>query len=68
MNKKAVEQLAKVQRIFEKAFGKREDTKVYVSEYKRDNVIVVENDLRKAYYNFSGELLDLTNIQAGENE
>lgn len=61
MNKKAVEQLAKVQRIFEKAFGVREETTVYVSEYLKENAIVVENELRKAYYNFSGELLHLTN-------
>lgn len=58
--------MAKAQKIFEKAFGVSSETHTYISEYLKENVIVVENETRKAYYNFSGELLNLINIQAGE--
>jgi hypothetical protein len=61
MSRSEEEKMNNVQQIFEKAFGVREDTRVYISEYLTENVVVVENEIRKAYYNFNGELLKVIN-------
>ncbi len=56
------DRLEKAQRDFEKKFGVREDTEVYISEYLGETVIVVENEKRIAYYNFSIEILKVLNL------
>jgi hypothetical protein len=47
---------------FEKHFGCSEGTKVYLSEYAHENVIVVENHVKRAYYSFCIELLKVINL------
>ncbi len=58
------------EKAFWKSFGKCK-TKVYISDdggvkLKAENVIVVESNLRRAYYNFSIELLKVMNFTEGE--
>ncbi len=57
-----IDRMQKAQSDFEKKFGVREDTEVYISEYLGETVIVVENEKRIAYYNFSIEILKVLNL------
>lgn len=61
-----LDKIAAAQSDFEKFFGRSESTHATISELGGEQVIIVENHIKRAFYSMNVELLKIINLTGTE--
>lgn len=62
-----IDKMSRAQVNFEQLFGMNDETKTSIGLMGAEEVIIVENDWRRAFYSFDVELLKVINLTGTED-